>query len=443
MPTDRRPCNAGEGEGSVSGVRVGLFGASVCGGLGTFLCLSARWSSAGCAFLCLSVCLLVSEERASRRAQMVRFLGESELRAKIAKGLKSLKDELMKQHLTNYGEAVLLKILEEQLICKVYDNGGYHWSADDWSARASTGQAGFEGAALFVLGKVGAEELARLHTETQVSTQVSTAHLMGRLEASTKVEEEEATKAAHLAERAERKAKREMEAFENNRAARLLEAYVGQRLGPDDAEGKTKEAEGAGVDDAVQREHEVAEAAPAEAAADAGATRGDDAGGAVEHDEGGDQSGAGQSGADESSGASDEAAGGGVAAPVAASPPPPPPAHALPPRPVEAVPVPQMQAPDVRSEAGAEDDAADAAGALCLAAATPARTPRSGPHASFVAAPPPYAYVCSTGFSREVREALESDVVKAGAISSPDFTNLTTHLVAPSAAEQVGLHTTP
>ena len=139
----------------------------------------------------------------------------------------------------------------------------------------------------------------------------------------------------------------------------------------------------------------------------------------------------------------DEADGSGAAAPVAASPPPPPPAHAPPPRRVEAVPLPQMQAPDVHSEAGAEDDAADAAGALCLAAATPARTPRSGPHASFVAAPPPYAYVCSTGFSREVREALESDVVKAGAISSPDFTNLTTHLVAPSAAEQVGLHTTP
>ena len=139
----------------------------------------------------------------------------------------------------------------------------------------------------------------------------------------------------------------------------------------------------------------------------------------------------------------DEADGSGAAAPVAASPPPPPPAHAPPPRRVEAVPLPQMQAPDVHSEAGAEDDAADAAGALCLAAATPARTPSSGPHASFVAAPRPYAVVCSTGFSREVREALESDVVEAGAISSPDFTNLTTHLVAPSAAEQVGLHTTP
>ena len=98
---------------------------------------------------------------------------------------------------------------------------------------------------------------------------------------------------------------------------------------------------------------------------------------------------------------------------------------------------------DGSGEAGAEDDAADAAGALCLAAATPARTPSSGPHASFVAAPRPYAVVCSTGFSREVREALESYVVKSGAISSPDFTNLTTHLVAPSAAEQVGLHTTP
>ena len=98
---------------------------------------------------------------------------------------------------------------------------------------------------------------------------------------------------------------------------------------------------------------------------------------------------------------------------------------------------------DGSGEAGAEDDAADAAGALCLAAATPARTPSSGPHASFVAAPRPYAVVCSTGFSREVREALESDVVEAGAISSPDFTNLTTHLVAPSAAEQVGLHTPP
>ena len=67
----------------------------------------------------------------------------------------------------------------------------------------------------------------------------------------------------------------------------------------------------------------------------------------------------------------DEADGSGAAAPVAASPPPPPPAHAPPPRRVEAVPLPQMQAPDVRSEAGAEDAEASAEAAAPRAEPTP------------------------------------------------------------------------
>ena len=183
-------------------------------------------------------------------------------------------------------------------------------------------QAGFEAAALLVLDQIGAEELARRHTQAQA--QPSTARFMERFEARTKAAVSKAQDAADLASRKERQAERVIKALERDLAERVLKAYEDQRFGPDDAGGKAKEAEAANVDDAVQGGHQGAEAAPSGAAAGAGATHGDDAGGAVEVNEGGDQTGGGQcggdqcggdqSGADESSGASDEAAGGGTAA---------------------------------------------------------------------------------------------------------------------------------
>ena len=122
----------------------------------------------------------------------------------------------------------------------------------------ASGQAGLEGAALFVLDQIGAEELARRHT---AQTQSSTARLNGRFEAVTKAAVKKAKDAAHLAVRKERKAGRDIEALEKNLSDQVVDAYAGERFGPDDAEGKAKDAEGADVNDAVQSGREVAEAA--------------------------------------------------------------------------------------------------------------------------------------------------------------------------------------
>ena len=205
-----------------------------------------------------------------------RELQEGELGAKMKKFLESPNDERMKQHLTNYGVAVLLETLKDDLICRQYDNCGYYWSTE--GKKTVSGQVGFEAAALFVLDEIGAAELARRHKQAQPQPS------MARFEARAKAAVSKVQDAADLASRKARKAERERKALESNLAERLLDEYVERRFGPDCAEGKAKEAEGA-----------------------------------VEDDEGGgqssgDQSGAGQSGADESSGASDEAAGGGTAA---------------------------------------------------------------------------------------------------------------------------------
>ena len=211
-----------------------------------------------------------------------RELQEGELGAKMKKFLESPNDERMKQHLTNYGVAVLLETLKDDLICRQYDNCEYYWSTE--GKKAVSGQVGFEAAALFVLDEIGAAELARRHKQAQPQPS------MARFEARAKAAVSKVQDAADLASRKARKAERERKALESNLAERLLDEYVERRFGPDCAEGKAKEAEGA-----------------------------------VEDDEGGgqssgDQSGAGQSGADESSGASDEAAGGGAAALKAGAP---------------------------------------------------------------------------------------------------------------------------
>ena len=121
-----------------------------------------------------------------------------------------------------------------------------------------SGQAGLEGAALFVLDQIGADELARRHT---AQTQSSTARLNERFEAGTEAAVKKAKDAANLAVRNERRAGRDIEALEKNLADQVVDAYVGERFGPEDAEGKAKDAEGADVNDAVQSGREVAEAA--------------------------------------------------------------------------------------------------------------------------------------------------------------------------------------
>ena len=151
-----------------------------------------------------------------------------------------------------------LNTLSDELRCKLYGNGGYYWSAVSKQTGWPSGQGGLEGAALFVLDQIGADELARRHT---AQTQSSTARLNERFEAGTEAAVKKAKDAANLAVRNERRAGRDIEALEKNLADQVVDAYVGERFGPEDAEGKAKDAEGADVNDAVQSGREVAEAA--------------------------------------------------------------------------------------------------------------------------------------------------------------------------------------
>ena len=127
-----------------------------------------------------------------------------------------------------------------------------------------------------------------------------------------------------------------------------------------------------------------------------------------------------------------------VAAPPDERTPSPPPAPAPPP-PTEAVPTPAEATPRAAPADTAENDDAGS-----LAAAAPAPTPVSVRRPSPVAAPSTSrVFVSCTGFSATERRALQRATAAVGANYSGDLTDLTTHLVAPSAAAQVRLHSAP
>ena len=127
-----------------------------------------------------------------------------------------------------------------------------------------------------------------------------------------------------------------------------------------------------------------------------------------------------------------------MAAPPDEHTPSPPPAPAPPP-PAEAAPTPAEAGPRAAPADTAENDDAG-----CLAAAAPAPTPVSVRRPSPVAAPSTSrVFVSCTGFSATERRALQRATAAVGANYSGDLTDLTTHLVAPSAAAQVRLHPAP
>ena len=189
-----------------------------------------------------------------------RGLQDDELGVRIAKFLKKVTNGQMKQHLTSYGAAVLREILKDDLLCRQYDNNGYYWSTTE-GKKAVSGQAGFEAAALSILDQIGATELARRHKQAQTQPSMG---FKENFEVGTMAAVDKAGSAAHLAMRKARKAEHERKALEEDRTERVEKAYKEERLDPDDAGGKAKEA---GVNDAVQGGCHVAEAAPSGAAA--------------------------------------------------------------------------------------------------------------------------------------------------------------------------------
>ena len=109
------------------------------------------------------------------------------------------------------------------------------------------------------------------------------------------------------------------------------------------------------------------------------------------------------------------------------------------PAPVEATSPPVEATPRAALAETAETDDAGS-----LAAAAPVPTPASGRRPSPVAAPSTSrVFVSCTGFSATERRALQRATAAVGANYSGDLTDLTTHLVAPSAAAQVRLRTAP
>ena len=235
-------------------------------------------------------------------------------------------------HRTKYGDTALRQVLAQYMRCEVHTLekkvGQYAWSVE--GPKRGTGGRGPEGfakAALLVLN-AHSEELSRLHASEQHAASGRSA-----AEAQSQLDERRARDVSNAAieqqNAIDRLAFAQREAAQARLADQPLE-YLNAALAAQEASraalanGGDDESEGG--DDSGEESDEAGgdEELALEPAAGAGAMHGDDAGGAVEANEGGDQTGGGQcggdqcggdqSGADESSGASDEAAGGGTAA---------------------------------------------------------------------------------------------------------------------------------
>ena len=241
-------------------------------------------------------------------------------------------------HRTKYGDTALRQVLAQYMRCEVHTLekkvGQYAWSVE--GPKRGTGGRGPEGfakAALLVLN-AHSEELSRLHaSEQHAASGRSAAEAQSQLDerrardvSNAAIEQQNAIDRLAFAQRQAAQARLADQPLEYLNAA--LAAQEASRAAL--ANGGDDESEGG--DDSGEESDEAGgdEELALEPAAGAGAMHGDDAGGAVEANEGGDQtgggqcgndqSGAGQSGADESSGASDEAAGGGAAALKAGAP---------------------------------------------------------------------------------------------------------------------------
>ena len=241
-------------------------------------------------------------------------------------------------HRTKYGDTALRQVLAQYMRCEVHTLekkvGQYAWSVlGPKRGTGGRGPEGFAKAALLVLN-AHSEELSRLHaSEQHAASGRSAAEAQSQLDerrardvSNAAIEQQNAIDRLAFAQRQAAQARLADQPLEYLNAA--LAAQEASRAAL--ANGGDDESEGG--DDSGEESDEAGgdEELALEPAAGAGAMHGDDAGGAVEANEGGDQtgggqcgndqSGAGQSGADESSGASDEAAGGGAAALKAGAP---------------------------------------------------------------------------------------------------------------------------